>query len=231
MKVLISLLFVFGVAFAASLEEAKTLFSKGEFAEAAKIAANLETSDGYALAARGLYEYSNLQPQDSRLVILEQAEQYAQKAAKLNPQNADAYFEIGATTGQIAYLRGAAYGFTTGTAVKTRENFEKALSLNPKHISALIALGSWHAEIVARGVGFLYGGKLEKVFSLFDTAVQTAPKLINVRLNYAKSILKLDQKYRQEAKAQLEIAVKLEATDYLEKRALENARKLLLEIK
>ena len=232
MKLLIGLVFVFGMALAASsLEDAKILFSKGQFSEAAKVALSLETSDGYALAARALFEFSGSQPRDSRLAILEQAEGYAQKALLLNPKNADAYFELGATTGQLGNLRGAAYAFASGVAVTARENFEKAIALNPKHVSAMIALGSWHAEIVSRGVGFLYGGKLEKVFSLFDTAVQIAPKSITVRVNYAKSMLKLDQKYREQAKAQLEIAVKLEAVDFLEKRALESAKVALVELK
>jgi tetratricopeptide (TPR) repeat protein len=232
MKFFVTLLFVFGCALAAaSLEDARTLFSKGQFAEAAKIAASLETSEGYAFAARALFEYSSSQPKDSRLEILDGAEKYAQKAVALDPKNADAYFELGATTGQIGYLRGAAYAFASGVAVTARENFEKAISLNPKHVSAMIALGSWHAEIVSRGVGFLYGGKLEKVFSLFDTAILTAPKSIAVRLNYAKSLLKLDPKYRDGAKAQLEVAVKLEAVDYLEKRALESSKEMLAALK
>ena len=233
MKLLIGLVFVFGVAFAAaSLEDARALFSKGQFAESAKIAASLETSDGYALAARALFEFSGSQAKDSRLSILEQAERYAQKALTLDPKNADAYFELGATAGQIGYLRGAAYAFTSGVAVTVRENFEKAIALNPKHVSAMIALGMWHAEIVSRGVGFLYGGKLEKVFSLFETALQIAPKQIHLRVNYAKAMLILDnQKYHDAAKAQLEIAVKLEAIDYLDKRALESAKDALAALK
>jgi hypothetical protein len=233
MKILVTLLFVLGLALAAtSLEDAKTLFNNGKFSEAAKIAVTLESSAGYALAARSLFEFSNQQPKEARLATLEQAEKYAQKAVKLDAQNADAYFELGATTGQLGNLRGAAYAFASGVAVTVRENFEKAIALNPKHVSAMIALGSWHAEIVSRGVGFLYGGKLERVFSLFDSAVLIAPKSIAVRLNYARSMLKLDsQKYRDQAKAQLELAVKFEAETYLERRALENAKEALVALK
>ncbi len=233
MKFLVSLLFILGCALgAASLEDAKTLFNKGQFAEAAKIALTFESSAGYALAARSLFEFSSQQPKESRLAILEQAEQYAKKALKLDNQNADAYFELGATTGQIGNLRGVAYAFASGVAVTVREHFEKAIALDPKHIPAMIALGSWHAEIVSRGVGFLYGGKLEKVFSLFDSAVLIAPKSITARLNYARSLLKLDsQKYRSQAKAQLELALKLEPDNYLERRALENAKEALVSLK
>jgi hypothetical protein len=233
MKILVTLLFVLGLALAAnSLEDAKTLFNNGKFSEAAKVALTLESSAGYAFASRSLFEYSNQQPQDSRLSILEQAEKYAQKAVKLDAQNPDAYFELGSTTGQIGVLRGAAYAFASGVAVVSRENFEKALALNAKHVQAMIALGSWHAEVVSRGVGFLYGGKLEKVFSLFDSAVSIGPKSITIRLYYAKALLKLDaQKYRSQAKTQLELAVKLEAETYLEKRALENAKAMLADLK
>jgi hypothetical protein len=233
MKILLTLLFMLGIALGAnSLEDAKTLFNNGKFSEAAKVALTLESSAGYALASRSLFEYSNQQPQESRLTILEQAEKYAQKAVKLDDKNADAYFELGSTTGQIGVLRGAAYAFASGVAVVSRENFEKALALDAKHVQSMIALGSWHAEIVSRGVGFLYGGKVEKVFSLFENAVLVAPKSITVHLFYAKAFLKLDaQKYRNQAKTQLEIAVKLEAETYLEKRALNNAKDMLADLK
>ncbi len=228
-----TLLFMLGTVFAASsLEDAKTLFNNGKFSEAAKVALTLESSAGYAFAARSLFEYSNQQPKESRLAILEQAEKYAQKAVKLDDKNADAYFEVGSTAGQLGVLRGAAYAFASGVAVTVRESFEKAIALDPKHVQSMIALGSWHAEVVSRGVGFLYGGNLEKVFSLFETAVQVAPKSVTVRLVYAKALLKLDeQKYRNQAKNQLELAVKLEAETYLEKRALENAKDMLADLK
>jgi hypothetical protein len=67
---------------------------------------------------------------------------------------------------------------------------------------------------------------------LFDSAVLIAPKSITVRVNYARSILKLDsQKYRDQARAQLEFAVKLEPESYLERRALENAKEALVALK
>lgn len=233
MKCLLVLLLFFSAAFAANpLEEAKVLFSEGRFSDAAKVAVTLETSAGFAFAARSLFEFSHQQAKESRLAILERAEQYARKAIKLDPQNADAYFVLGATTGQLGVLRGAAYAFASGTAVTVREQFEKAITLDSKHVPAMIALGSWHAEIVARGVGFLYGGKAEKVFSLFETAVRIAPASLSVRLNYARSLLKLDaQKHRDSAKAQLEVAVQLEANSYLEKRALASAQELLADLK
>lgn len=233
MKILTTLLFVLGVALAAnSLEDARNLFNNGKFSEAAKVALTLESSAGYAFASRSLFEFSNQQPKEARLSILEQAEKYAQKAVKLDVQNPDAYFEVGSTTGQIGMLRGAAYAFASGVAVVSRENFEKALALNAKHVQSMIALGSWHAEIVSRGVGFLYGGKLEQVFLLFDNAVLIAPKSITAHLFYARAFLKLDeQKYRNQARSQLEIAVKLEANSFLEKRALENAKQMLASLK
>jgi hypothetical protein len=233
MKILATLLFMFGVAFAAnSLEDAKILFNNGKFSEAAKLALTLESSAGYALASRSLFEFSNQQPKEARLAILEQAEKYAQKALKLDAKNADAYFELGSTVGQLGVLRGAAYAFTSGVAVIVRENFEKALTLDAKHVQSMIALGSWHAEIVSRGVGFLYGGKLEQVFALFESALRIAPKSITVRLYYAKAMLKLDvQKYRLQAKAQLELGAKFEAETYLEKRALENTKEMLVGLK
>jgi hypothetical protein len=99
---------------AADLDDAKDLYAKGEYLRASKLAASLETSEGYSFAARALAEYSNTRPKAERDEQYSQCEVYARKAVQLNPKNADGYFEIAVAVGQLAALRDVTYAISSG---------------------------------------------------------------------------------------------------------------------
>ena len=207
-------------------KDAQNLFAKGEFQQAHDIAVRLNTAEGFALAARAL-SHTDV-PRDQRDEIFARCEQYARKAIALNPKYANGYFELGAAIGQLGAIRGGGWAFVNGVATQAKENFEKAISLDPRLILARVALGRWHAEIVTRGVGFLFGGSLEEAVRQFEESIKIDPKSILVRLEYARTLLVIDKtKNRAAARAQLEIAVKIVPDDYVETRQLEAAKKML----
>ena len=219
------------VAHAQSLEDAQDLYAAGKFLEASKMAAALNTSSGYVLAARGLDWYAGDQPTAKQEALYVQCEAYARKAVELNPRNADAYFELGAAIGRLGSLRGAANAFLNGVAGQVKNNFERALELNPRQVLALIGLGRWHAEIVSRGVAGLFGGDAAQVKSLFERALGTDPKSIAVRLEYARALLILDDKAnRAAARKLLEDATDLTPRDAAERRQLAAAERLLAKL-
>ncbi len=213
---------------AADLDDAKELYTKGEFLRASKVAADLDTSEGYALAARSLAEYASGRPRDERDDFYTICEKYARKAVQLNPKNADGYFEIAVAVGQLANLRDAGYALSTGVPSQIRDNLGQALELNPRHWFAMVVLGRWHAEMTSRGIGWLYGANGDRALELLELAIKTAPKRLLVRVESALAFLVLDkQKYRDRAKRELETAVKLEPTDAAERRQLERAKREL----
>jgi tetratricopeptide (TPR) repeat protein len=218
--------FASSLAQTGTLKEAQNLFARGEFQRAHDIAVRLNTAEGLALAARALSLIDV--PRDQRDDVFARCEQYARKAIAFNPRYANGYFELGAAVGQLGAIRGTGWAFVNGVAIQVKENFEKAISLDPKLILARVALGRWHAEIVTRGVGFLFGGSLEEAVRQFEESIRIDPKSILARLEYARTLLVIDQtKNRAAARAQLEIAVKIVPDDYLETRQLEAARKML----
>ena len=219
------------VANAQSLEDAQGLFASGKFLEASKMSAALNTSPGYAFAARGLDWYASDQPTAKQEALYVQCEGYARKAVDLNPRNSDAYFELGAAIGRLGGLRGAANAFLNGVAGQVKSNFERALELNPRQVLALIGLGRWHAEVVSRGVGGLFGGDGAQVKTLFERALMVDPKSIAVRLEYAKALLMLDEKgNRSLARKLLEDASDLTPRDVAERRQLMAAQRLLAKL-
>ncbi len=229
---LLAAFLLFSSVLAGRLADAQRLYAEGQFLEASLMARKLETSDGFALAARALYEHAMEQAVAKREPLMVQCEKFANEALELNPKNADAYFELGASAGQFALLRGTVWAFLNGVPQQIRGHFEKAIALDPRHTFAMVALARWHAEVVVGGGGFLYNASAEESMRLLNRAVQIEAKNINLRVNYAETLMVLDKvKNRSAAKAQLEIAVTLEPRDALERKALENAKRGLEQIK
>lgn len=226
------LLLFSSLVLAADLDDAKELYAKGEFLRASRIAASVETSEGYSFAARALAEYGNTRPKSERDDYYTQCEQYARKAVALNPKNPDGYFEIAVAVGQLANLRDVSYAISAGVPSQIRDNLNTALELNPRHWFAMVVLGRWHAEMTVRGIGWLYGANAGRALELFELALKTAPKKILVRVEAALGFLVLDkQKYLERAKRELETALKLEAADFAERRQLERAKDLLEDLR
>jgi tetratricopeptide (TPR) repeat protein len=217
---------------AAGLEDARALYADGSFLEASQSAAAVGSSDGFAFAARALSVHAGMQPRAQQEALYAQCERYARRALELDAKNADGYFELGAALGLLGNLRGAAYAFTNGTATQTKTNFERALELEPRHVLALVSLGRWHAEIVSRGVGFLFGGDAGRVTVLFDRALAADPRSVFVPLEYARALLTLDEtRNKARARALLEQAVKLQPRDALEQRQLASAERELAKLR
>ncbi|NJK46708.1 MAG: hypothetical protein HC933_22850, partial [Pleurocapsa sp. SU_196_0] len=201
---------------AGSLEDARTLFASGAFLEASNLASKLNSSAGFALAARALSEHASQQPVSRREALYVQCEQFARRALELNARNPDGYFELGAATGHLGNLRGAGYAFVNGVAGQVKSNFERTLELEPRHTLALVALGRWHAEIVARGVAFLFGADAVKVTTLFDRAVASDRAAFSHASSTRGRCSCLDrERNRERGAGVLEEAVRLEPRDVL----------------
>ena len=228
---LIAVLFISN-AFAQRLQDALWLYANGNFLEASQVAQKLETTEGFALAARALYEHAMELPISKREPLMVRCEKFAREALDLNPKNADAFFELGASAGQFALLRGTVWAFLNGVPQQIRGYFERSLELNPRHVFAMVALARWHAEVVVGGGGFLYNASAEEALKLLNTAVRTEPKNINVRVNFAETLIVLDKvANKAAAKTQLEIALTLDPKDALERKALDAARRGLVQLK
>jgi tetratricopeptide (TPR) repeat protein len=223
---------VISSAFAQKIQDAFSLYATGEFLEASQVARKLETSEGFALAARALYEHAMELPVSKREPLMMQCEKFAREALDLNPRNADAFFELGASAGQFALLRGTVWAFLNGVPQQIRGHFERSIELNPRHVYAMVALARWHAEVVVGGGGFLYNASAEEAIRLLNTAVRVEPKNINVRVNFAETLMVLDKVNNKAAAiAQLEAALTLDPKDALERKAFDAAKRGLAQLK
>ena len=208
-----------------TLETAKTLYIKGDFKGAVQIAEDILTSEGQAFAAKANNTYALTQADNKQESVYGQSEKYARKAISLDTKNPEAYFELARALGRLSQLRGIGAALAQGLGTQIRESLESALQYDPKHAPSMVGYGLWHAEIVAKGVGWLYGASAESALSYFERAIKLEPKMIIHKVEYARGLLLLDKKkYLEKAIDLLEEAVKLKPEDAAEQLDLTRAK-------
>ena len=226
-----TILLVTSFAFAAGLPDAQALYAKGDFQKATESAVAAGGSDGLAFAAKANSIYASTRPAAEQEPLYVKSEGYANQAIKLDDKNDAGYFELARAIGRLSQLRGVAAALLQGLGTKVKENLDKALSLNPKNASAWVALGLWNAEIVAKGVGFLYGADGGKVVPAMEKAIALEPDAIIHRVEYAKALMLLDAKNKPKAIELLEKAITLKVNDAAEEMDLARAKKDLAALK
>lgn len=154
-------------------------------------------------------------PKSKQEAMYLKAKSALELALKKSPLNPEIYARLGQVTGQIALFRGNKEKVKLGLEIK--EYADQALALDANNAMANAVLGIWHFELA--GLGFiertfaklLFGGvpegSYEQSAKYLAKAVAESPNVIFYRNAYAKALLKLGRE--AEAKAQLEIALKL----------------------
>jgi tetratricopeptide (TPR) repeat protein len=223
---LLTILFCgFAVAQNRSLETAKALYTKGDFRGAVQIAEDIQSSDGQAFAAKANNTYALTQTDSKQESLYVQSEKYARKAVVLDSKNPEAYFELARALGRLSQLRGVGAALAQGLGTQIRESLESALQYDPKHAPSMVGYGLWHAEIVSKGVGWLYGASAEAAVSYFERAIKLEPKMIIHKVEYARGLLLLDKKkYLEKAIDLLEEAIKLKPEDAAQQLDLARAK-------
>lgn len=226
--VLTALLAATSVSLADSLKEANTLLDKGDWQSASSMAAGLESSDGFAVAAKANTLGASISADAAKKGLLEKAQGYANQAIKMNAANANGYFELARADGRLAQFTGILQSL--GLAKDIKAALGKAIELDPKYDEAYVALGLWNAELVAKGfmVAAATGANSGQVVPNFEKAIAIAPGVIAHRLEYANALLDLNKNTnRAAAIAQLQKAVALAPQTYWDKQDQAAAQKKL----
>ena len=230
--ILTALLSVSTLSLAASATEANALLDKGAWQDAATMAASLNTSDGFAVASKATTLGASISPEGAKRNLLVKAQGYANQAIKLNPNNANAYFELSRADGRLAQFSGILQSLGLAGDIKTA--LDKAIALDPKMDEAYVALGLWNAELIAKGfiATRATGADRDQVVPNFEKAIALNPTLIAHRIEYANSLLDLNKNGNKAlAVAQLQKAVTLTPVTYWDKLDLVTAQEKLNALK
>ena len=225
----VPILLLTGLAAAQSMEEARSAYAEGRFLEAARIGQSLGTSQALALAAESLTIHTQYLAEDGdKESLFQHAVVLARRAVRSDTRNAYAHLQVAHAIGRLAETVGSFEASNRGYAEQIREAAENALRLDPDMVAAHVTLGRWHAEVVGFLGSFLaritYKAREEDAMAHLNRALELAPNVKAVPLEYAVGLLKLDEsEHRDRARRLLQHSIKLPVTNAYERLLHEKA--------
>ncbi len=228
-SLLVALFGAFGVAFA-DVGTGLRAIDQGDFDGAiaafeAAIATDADDARAHLLLARAAVYAAAQLPEDAdaeREALFARAAGMAERAADLAPDEPDAHFEVARALGRLAQYRGVFQSLNL--AAQVERALERTLELDPDHAAAWHARGLFHHD-----VPWIAGGRRGSVAPSFERAIALEPDEITHRLAFAQVLVDRDD--AAAALVQLEVAVALPASTFLERKDLEAARALLAEVR
>ncbi|MDO8771555.1 MAG: hypothetical protein Q7K57_23170 [Burkholderiaceae bacterium] len=214
----------------ASILEAWTLYHAGEFQKAAELGLKLGGA-GITAANKATCIYANyLEAKEStKLALFMEVAERAEKQAREDPGNANAYYLQAYALGRYSQGISVAKALAQGLGGKVKEALEIAIKLQPRHADAHIALGAFHAEVIDK-VGSLigsmtYGVKKDTSFKLFQEALKLNLGSAIAMIEHANSMVMLEgDKRMKEATKLYEAAANCKAIDAMERLDVEMAK-------
>lgn len=199
---------------ASPLDQALALYGEGNMLEAARLARDAGSADGYALAAKAtLVDAVYLAPETARFVRLEAAADDAARALELDPNHIDAMLRLAVALGSMAELEDPVSAHMKGYAYQGKQLLDRALALAPDYAWTNGLTGIWHLQVVRHAgdqlARSLYGASRAAGRRLCARALKLDPDALALRFGCAMSLLDLDRSaYHDEALAELQKVVR-----------------------
>lgn len=172
-------------------------YHNGEFQQAAQ--AGMAAGDaGVTVANKATCIYANYleRKEKTRLDLFQEAAQRAERQAREEPQNPNAWYWHAYALGRYSQAVHVAKALAQGLGGKVKECLERTIALQPQHADAHIALGAFHAEVIDK-VGSLigsmtYGAKKDVGLQCFDDALRLHPRSAIGLIEYANGLVMLE---------------------------------------
>lgn len=217
------------------LVEAWIAFHGGMFERAARLGLDVGV-DGYSVAHKATCIYATyLEPSDKKKsAAFEEVAERCERQMLERPDVSSGYYWHAYALGRYAQGISIVKALSMGIAPKVRKSIETAIQLAPRHSDAHIALGTFHAEIIANvGAmigGLTYGVKKEECYRAYQKALALNPDSAIARIEYANALVTLDGKKKMDEAVTLYTeASELDAMDAMERLDIEAAKEELEE--
>jgi tetratricopeptide (TPR) repeat protein len=173
------------------------LFHNGEFEQA--VQAGLAAGGaGITVANKAACIYANYleQKEKPRLELFQEAAQRAERQAREEPLNPNAWYWHAYALGRYSQAISVAKALAQGLGSKVKECLERTVALQPQHADAHIALGAFHAEVIDKvGTligGMTYGAKRDTSLRMFQEGLRLHPRSPVALIEYANGLVMLE---------------------------------------
>lgn len=235
MKTFVCVCLAFGLgASAASAATPLELYEQGKYEQAVSAGTSEGDARGYALAARAELA-SEMMREHPCIECLEQAANYARRAAAADPGQPEGHIYLAVTLGYEARIIGTIAARFRGYAQTAKEEIDTAITDDPRNSWAWAALGGWNVEVV-RGGGrtlarWLYNASIDAGIADFRKSFALDPDNLVLRYQFALTLAGYDRdRYLAEISSALESAVAGKPRTAYDNFALSRARALLAKL-
>jgi tetratricopeptide (TPR) repeat protein len=211
-------------------QEAWRRYHAGDFERAAHAGlASGREGENAANKATAIYATYLEKSRARKTKLLEEAMARGEEAIAARPRDPNAHYLYALAAGRYSQEISVAKALAQGLGGKVRDALTAAVRLQPKHADAHIALGTWHAEVIAKvgGIvgGLTYGAKKDAALEHFQKALKLNPDSAIARIEYANGLVILFGKDRMtEAEKLYAEAAALKPMDAMERLDVEAAR-------
>ena len=189
-----------GVALAppgVDLWEGWALYHSGEFAQAVGHGRR-HGADGIALVNQATAVYADyLEPREAvRLQLFNEVAQRAAARLQTHSDDCHALYWQAYALGRYAQGVSVARALAQGLGQKVKHALEQVIALHSDHADAMIALASFHAEVIDK-VGPLvgrmtHGARVDSALELFERGLKLLPESPGALMEYARCLLMLE---------------------------------------
>lgn len=214
---------------AATLQEAWRAYHRGEFGKAVELGTGLgPLGSNVASKAANIYATYLETAEKRKLTLLLESAKRAEELQEVAPSVPNAWYLHAQALGRYAQGISVIAALAQGIGGKVKDSLEKALTLEPHHADAHIALGAYHAEVIGK-VGSLiggltYGASSKEAVRHFEKAIELSPHSAIAQIEYANGLVMLfGNSKMDEARSLYEEAAKIRPGDAMERLDLELA--------
>lgn len=217
----------------AALQDAWRAFHRGDFQTAAELGL-AQGSAGWSLANKATCIYANYLEEDEarQLALFQEVAKRCEAQQKEDPANANAWYWHAYALGRYSQAISVVKALAQGLGGKIKDSLTRALSLEPKHADAHIALGAYHAEVIDKVGGMVgsltYGASKDEAVKHFESALNLNPGSAIARMEYANGLVMMyGQKRMKEAEKLYQAAADTQPADAMERLDVELAKEEL----
>ena len=178
---------------ASKLQDAWRAYHRGDFGEAIELGLAIGPL-GYCVANKAANIYATyLETSESaKLALFLESAERAEFVFARTPSIVNAWYFHAQALGRFSQGISVVKALAQGLGGKVKASLDQAVRLEPRHADAHIALGTFHAEIIAKvGVflgGLTYGASQDEAVNHFETALKLNPQSAIARIEYANGL-------------------------------------------